>query len=48
MRKNLLLTPKEASPWRVFAEVARKHSMTSMGVMRICQRNGNYKTRTEK
>ena len=38
----------EASPWRVFAEVARKHSMTSMGVMRICQRNGNYKTRTEK
>lgn len=38
----------EASPWRVFAEVARKHSMTSMGVMKICQRNGNYKTRTEK
>ena len=38
----------EASSWRVFAEAARKHSMSSMGVMRICQRYGNYKTRTEK
>ena len=31
-----------ATPWRIFNELARRYTLTAMGVMRICQRHKLY------
>lgn len=33
-----------AKSWRIFATLAERHAMTSMGVMRVLQRKNIYKT----
>lgn len=45
---SLRKTYPTASCWRVFSEVARRHSLTAMGVMKICQKQNVYQTRKER
>ena len=35
-----------AKSWRIFATLAQRHDMTSMGVMRVLQRKKIYQTKT--
>lgn len=38
---------EDASAWRIFTDIARRHSLTPMGVMRICERKEVYHTKVK-